>query len=159
MPRFKLMAPVLAGLILSICSNNVEAAGKVVSHPSMRVAHSNQNGPYAASVQQGPLTAVNGYPYLNAPLYPSPSPYPSRQVGTTVITNPAFAPHEMMYAHRYKSMYGPYSYRVKGGWIWTPCGIKSEEHWKLQGTVVDVRYHSEISPFALFKPKRHRRHP
>ena len=46
-----------------------------------------------------------------------------------------------------------YSYQVHGGWIWTPFGIMSEEHWKLQGTMVDVKYHSEISPFALFHPK------
>lgn len=159
MPRFKLMAVMLSGLILSAYTANAEAAGPIVSHPSMPVAHSVQNGPYAAPIQQGPLTAVNGYPYLNAPLYPSPNPNPPSQVGTTFITNQAFAPHEMMYAHRYKSMYGPYSYRVKGGWCWTPFGMKSEEHWKLQGTMVDVRYHSDISPFAFFKPKRHRKHP
>lgn len=157
MPRYKMMAVMLSGFILSICATSADAADPIYSRQSTPVSY--QNGPYAAPVQAGPATAVTGYPYLNAPLYPSPSPYPPRQVGTTVITNQAFAPHEMLYPHRYRSMYGPYSYRVKGGWLWTPFGMCSEDHWTLQGTMVEVRYHDEISPWAMFKPKRHRKHP
>jgi len=38
------------------------------------------------------------------------------------------------------------------GWMVTPFGVWSKEDWKLQGTQVDVKYHSSISPFTLFKP-------
>ena len=56
----------------------------------------------------------------------------------------------MLYPHRYKSVYGPYYYKVNGHWIATPFGVLSQENWKLKGTTVDVKYKSHISPFALF---------
>ncbi|MEZ6133066.1 MAG: hypothetical protein R3C59_30720 [Planctomycetaceae bacterium] len=84
------------------------------------------------------------------PLYPAPKPGIPQQVGGTAFVHQAFHPHEMLYAHRYKSMYGPYYYKVDGGWMLTPFGVWSKENWKLQGTTVDVKYKSHISPFAMF---------
>jgi hypothetical protein len=92
------------------------------------------------------------YPYLNAPLYASPQPNIPHQMGGTVITNQAFAPHEMLYPHSYRAMYGPFSYRVQGDWVVTPLGVWSTEHWKLQGTEVSVKYKSRISLFNGFFP-------
>lgn len=87
------------------------------------------------------------YPYLHAPLYPSPQPWVPAKVGGTVVTNQAFAPHEMLYPHSYKALYGPFSYKVQGDWVVTPLGVWSTEHWKLQGTEVSVKYKSRI-PFT-----------
>ncbi len=93
-----------------------------------------------------------GYVYLNAPLYPSPQPYVPPEVGSTVITNQALAPHEMLYKHQYHAMYPPFYYKVNGRWFITRNGMLNRETWKLQGTEVKVKYHSHISPFALFCP-------
>lgn len=93
-----------------------------------------------------------GYVYLNAPLYPSPQPYVPQEVGSSVITNQAFAPHEMLYKHKYHAMYPPFYYKVNGRWMVTRNGVLTRETWKLQGTEVKVKYHSHISPFALFCP-------
>ncbi|MCA9071857.1 MAG: hypothetical protein KDA84_23175, partial [Planctomycetaceae bacterium] len=93
-----------------------------------------------------------GYVYLNAPLYPTPQPYVPQEVGSSVITNQALAPHEMLYKHKYHAMYPPFYYKVNGRWIVTRNGLLTRETWKLQGTEVNVKYHSHISPFALFCP-------
>jgi hypothetical protein len=93
-----------------------------------------------------------GYVYLNAPLYPSPQPFVPQEVGSTVITNQAFSPHEMLYSHRYHAMYPPFYYKVNGRWVVTRDGLLNRESWKLQGTEVKVKYHSHISPLALFCP-------
>jgi hypothetical protein len=85
-----------------------------------------------------------------ASLYPGPRPGIPHEIGGTAIVHQAFHPHEMLYAHRYKSMYGPYYYKVNGHWMVTPFGVWSKENWKLQGTTVDVKYKSHISPFAMF---------
>lgn len=84
-----------------------------------------------------------GYVRLGAPLYPSPQPNTPIGVGATMITSPAFAPHEMLYPHTYRAIYPPYYHRVRGGWIWTPFGIRSHERWELQGTQVEVQYRSQ----------------
>ena len=96
----------------------------------------------------------NKRPVSPAPLYPAPVQYTPPQNGGTIVTNQAFAPHEMMYAHRYRAMYGPYFYEVKGRTLWTPLGLRTFENWKLRGTEVDVKYHDHISPFAGFIPPR-----
>jgi hypothetical protein len=93
-----------------------------------------------------------GYAFVNAPLYPCPQPFVPQEVGSTVITNQALAPHEMLYSHRYHAMYPPFYYKVNGGWHLTGKGIMNRETWKLQGTEVKVKYHSHISPLALFVP-------
>ena len=115
-----------------------------------------QPQPYAmypgqAAAQPGYPTASRpviqpGYPYLNAPLYPSPQPNIPVQVGSTVITNQALYPHEMLYPHDYDAIYPPYYHQVKGHFIQTPFGTKSDERWELLGTKVKVRYRSAI-PF------------
>ena len=83
-------------------------------------------------------------------LYPAPVPGIPRQMGGTTVSNQFLNPHEMLYAHRYRAMYPPYSYKVNGKWMVTPFGVWSHEDWHLQGTKVDVKYKSSISPFALF---------
>lgn len=105
-----------------------------------------QPGAYAQTAQRP------HYPYLNAPMYPSPLPNIPYQVGGTVVTNQAFAPHEMLYPHSYRALYGPFSYRVQGNWVVTPLGVWSTEHWKLQGTEVTVKYKSRISLLTGFFP-------
>ena len=90
------------------------------------------------------------YPRLNAPLYPAPVQNTPPWNGATIITNQAFAPHEMLYEHEYRAMYPPFYYRVKGCWILTPLGVKQHEVWKLQGTEVKVNYRAHRSPFGRF---------
>lgn len=99
--------------------------------------------PEAHMVPQGMPAQQPGYVRLGAPLYPSPRPNIPIWTGSTMITNQAFAPHEMLYPHTYRSIHGPFYHRVKGGWIWTPVGIKSHERWELQGTQVEVKYRSQ----------------
>ena len=111
-------------------------------HPNQRYIHPST---YAAAP---------GYPYLHAPLYPSPEPNVPYQTGLTLVTNQALAPHEMLYPHEYKALYPPYYYRVKGSWVVTPWGVWSHDRWKLQGTEVEVEYRSHYSPFSLFVPPR-----
>lgn len=100
-----------------------------------------------ASQYGGPMQGGSAGP---GSLYPAPRPGIPHQVGGTMIPTHALHPHEMMYAHRYKSMYGPYYYKVRGHWMVTPFGVWSKENWQLKGTTVDVKYKSHISPFALF---------
>lgn len=93
-----------------------------------------------------------GYVVLDAPMNPVPVPNVPVQVGSTMITNQALYPHEMLYPHRYRAMYPPFYYTMTGRWHVTPWGVRSHEHWDLRGTEVKVKYHSSISPFALFHP-------
>ncbi len=90
-----------------------------------------------------PTTA--GYARLNAPLYPSPVQNIPHQVGGVVITNPALAPHEMLYEHEYRALYPPFYYKVNGWWAWTPFGVESHDKWELMGTEVRVRYKARSS--------------
>lgn len=98
-----------------------------------------------------PNIASGQYPQTGAALYPAPVPGIPHQIGGTLIPNQAFHPHEMLYPHEYKAMYPPYYYKVNGGWMVTPFGVWSHEDWKLQGTTVEVKYKSSISPFSLYK--------
>lgn len=98
--------------------------------------------PIVAPMQQG-------YVHLGAPLYPSPRTNIPAWTGVTVVPTPALAPHEMLYPHTYRAIYPPYYHRVKGGYIWTPFGMRSHEKWELQGTQVQVKYRSE---YPLLKP-------
>ena len=103
-----------------------------------------------------PMSPVGKYPQTGAALYPAPIPGIPQQIGGTAVVNPAFHPHEMLYPHEYHAMYPPYYYKVNGGFMVTPFGVWSQENWKLQGTKVDVKYKSHISPFTLFHPTYHR---
>lgn len=99
--------------------------------------------PDAYAVPPLPPGSQPGYVRLGAPLYPSPRPNIPIWTGGTMITSPALAPHEMLYPHTYRAIYPPFYHRVKGGWIWTPFGIRSHERWELQGTQVTVKYRSQ----------------
>lgn len=81
-----------------------------------------------------------GYVRLGGAMYPCPRPNIPIWSGSTVITNQAFAPHEMLYPHTYRAIYPPFYHRVKGGWLLTPLGVRSHEKWELQGTMVQVKY-------------------
>lgn len=94
--------------------------------------------------------APRGYVHLDAPLYSSPVQNVPHQVGGTFITNQAFAPHEMLHAHTYKAMYGPFYYKVRGSWFVWPCGVESYDRWELMGTEVKVEYRSHIPMFSRF---------
>lgn len=97
-----------------------------------------------AQANQAPMVAPQqqGYVRLGAPMYPTPRPNIPAWSGSTIITNQALAPHEMLYPHTYRAIYPPFYHRVKGGWIVTPFGVRSHEHWELQGTQVEVKYRS-----------------
>lgn len=92
------------------------------------------------------------YPQMHAPMYPCPVPNVPAYVGGTAYTNQAFAPHEMLYPHQYKSLYPPFYYKVRGGWWWTPFGMESHDKWELQGTEVKVKYRSSYRPFSGYHP-------
>lgn len=104
--------------------------------------------PAPAPVVAGPP----GYVRVEGFLYPSPQPGIPLDVGTTMITNPALDPHEMLYAHRYRGLYGPFYHKTHRSWILTPFGIYKNEKRVLIGTEVRVNYKSHISPFSLFFP-------
>lgn len=112
--------------------------GRMASHPGPRP------GAYRPNVVRGQ------YPQLGAALYPSPAQNIPAQVGGTVYTNQAFAPHELMHEHEYRAMYPPFYYRVKGNWMLTPFGMESHDRWELMGTEVKVKYSSRIPFKTLF---------
>ncbi len=80
------------------------------------------------------------HPTLNSSLYPCPRPDVPYEVGQTLITNQAFYPHEMLYAHQYKALYPPYFYENKCGLSCLPFFPKP----CLKGTVVKVKYKSTL---------------
>ena len=85
-------------------------------------------------------------PHIQSSLYPCPVPYVPREVGYTVITNPALDPHEMLYAHQYRALYPPYYYKKSlcscVPFVPKPC---------LQGTMVKVKYKSSL-PWTFHPP-------
>jgi hypothetical protein len=81
------------------------------------------------------------YPPIQAPLYPCPKPNIPYETGRTIITNPALAPHEMLYSHRYRALYPPYYYCNKCGLSCLPFIPKPP----LRGTQVTVKYKSHSS--------------
>jgi hypothetical protein len=78
-------------------------------------------------------------PQINSSLYPCPVPYVPREVGSTIITNQALAPHEMLYAHKYRAIYPPYYYKKClfpcMPFVPKPC---------IRGTVVKVKYSTKL---------------
>jgi hypothetical protein len=117
------------------------------------------NGPRSAlpvyGQPVGPVPVYGGpagYARLDAALYPSPRQDIPGYGGSTMITNQAFDPHEMLYAHRYRGIYGPFYHKTYRSWVMTPLGICKSEKRVLVGTEVRVNYRSSISPFALFFP-------
>lgn len=108
----------------------------------------------SAMGQDAQQSGQQHYPQLHAPLYPSPVQHTPTWNGGTIITNQAFAPHEMLHSHTYRAMYGPFYYRVKGGWIWTPFGVRQHEQVKLEGTEVEVKYKSHYPLLSGFRRPR-----
>jgi len=147
--QFKLSAVMIAAVMV-----NSAAAQYPQQQPYQRGPVQQAN----AAVQQGAAQPYQGgqYPQLNSALYPSPVQYTPPWNGGTIITNQAFAPHEMLYPHDYHGMYGPFYYKVKGSWVWTPFGMRQHENWELQGTEVKVKYRSQIPLLSGFHPPRHR---
>ncbi len=135
------------------------AAGPQASGPIQQVGGVvSQGGPnlgYHGGPSHGnhyPPQMARQYPQMHTPLYPTPVPNVPAHIGGTVVTNPAFAPHEMLYPHEYKAMYPPFFHRVRGAWWWTPFGMESHDKWELQGTEVKVKYRSSFAPFSGFVP-------
>jgi hypothetical protein len=143
------ISKIFAAILIATLIQTAAVAGSN-DIPAQGVASGYINGGGAAQPIVG-----DRYPRLNAPLYPAPVQYAPSWNGATIITNQALAPHEMLYPHQYRALYPPFYYRVKGGWIVTPLGVKQNEVWKLQGTEVKVDYHAHRSPFArFFRPPR-----
>ncbi len=113
--------------------------------------YGNYGGQFPSSGQMM-MPTPQRYPQMHAPMYPCPVPNVPVQVGGTTISNQAFAPHEMMYAHKYKAMFPPFYYKVSGGWLKTPWGMESHDKWVLQGTEVKVNYRDRYSWFSGFHP-------
>lgn len=112
------------------------------------------------------LAGGPGYPQLNSSLYPCPRPDIPVEVGGTMITNSAFAPHEMLYCHKYCAVYPPNYYKVRWHWgirftccpagkwyaIPVPRRVRIADTAKLKGTTVSVKYKSHIGLGAMFFP-------
>jgi hypothetical protein len=137
-----------AVLLVASLVNSVHAQQQVNQANYAAAGVAGPNCPYPTGVN------VGQYPQLNAPLYPSPVQYTPPWNGGSIYTNQALAPHEMLYPHRYRAMYPPFYHKVHGGWIVTPWGVRQHENWKLEGTMVDVKYRSHRAPFSFFVPPR-----
>ncbi len=128
-----------------------------VQQAPQRISYAQQEStPPAAIPTGGPARITNGYPYLNAPMSPTPRPDIPYQAGGSYITNQALFPHEMLYPHTYEAMYPPFYYKSRGRITMTRDGIRVKEKWKLQGTKVKVKYRSFIGLGTLFKTPFHR---
>ena len=131
----------------AVASPMSQPAPSLVSYSSNQAAQMGQAPtPIDANRVNAAAPAVpvqqQGYVRLGAPMYPTPRPNIPIWSGSTVVTNQAFAPQEMLYPHTYRSIYPPFYHKVKGGWIVTPMGVRSHEKWELQGTMVQVKYRS-----------------
>jgi len=93
------------------------------------------------------------YPQLNSSLYPCPKQNVPVEVGQTFITNQAFYPHEMLYAHQYRALYPPFFYDNKCGLTCLPFFPKP----CLKGTLVTVKYKTTY-PCGFFPPWRATKH-
>ncbi len=122
------------------------------ARPIQQAASSVRTPAATGTPMMAPNHQQGRYPQMNAALYPCPQYNIPYQVGATVITNQAMAPHEMLYGHKYKAMYGPFYYKVKGRRILTPFGFESHENWKLMGTEVRVKYNTRFGLFTGYFP-------
>lgn len=144
MTRFSIPAALAAGILLVFFTPGLQAQTpkKIVIDPNQRQgapAPVTAGGHHAVVIQE-----QAGYVKLDAPLYPVPRPNIPYQVGSTMITNQALAPHEMLYPHSYRALYPPFYYRVRGHW-WGAFGCShAYDRWELEGTEVEVKYSSHI---------------
>lgn len=171
MPRFALRAAALTTVLTAWTATDLHAQTPAAA--ARRMPRPVQANGYYRMAQAGPAAPTDvgsatvaaagaptedaigplpGYPYLDAPLYPTPQPGIPPQVGSTLITNQAFAPHEMLHSHDYHAMYPPFYWKVHGSWMTTPWGVWSHDHWKLEGTHVKVKYRSHVPLHALWLP-------
>jgi hypothetical protein len=144
------MKALFVGTLAILLGTLIQQAA-VAQQPAAYPYYAAQSAPApvpAAMPQITPNPTV--YPRLNAPLYPSPVQYTQPWSGVSIVTNQALAPHEMLYPHKYRAMYAPFFYEVKGHWIVTPTGVKQGEIWKLKGTEVKVNYKSHHGLFTKF---------
>lgn len=132
-------------------ANDVTFANPVPGRPISN-AMNGMNGAIPANPVPGPYPGPVGIARIDGAMYPAPLPGIPFDVGTTMITNPALDPHEMLYAHRYRGLYGPFYHKTYRHWVMTPFGICKSEKRVLVGTEVRVNYKSHISPFSLFFP-------
>ena len=128
-------------------TNDVKFARPVPGRPISQAMNGAQPV-YPVQTYEGTV----GVTRLDGAMYPSPQPGIPLDVGSTMITNPALDPHEMLYAHRYRGLYGPFYHKTYRSWIMTPFGICKSEKRVLMGTEVRVNYKSHISPISLFFP-------
>ena len=133
-------------------TNDVSFANPIPARPTGNVMNGMNGGTGVYQTSPAVVYGAPGMARVDAALYPSPQPGIPPYVGQTMITNPAFDPHEMLYAHRYRGLYGPFYHKTHRHWILTPFGICKSEKRILMGTEVRVNYKSHISPFALFWP-------
>ena len=142
-----------AGLITPEASaTDVSFANQTPARPSGQILNGMNGGVPASQIPPAVIQGAPGMARVDGALYPSPQPGIPFHVGSTMITNPAFDPHEMLYAHRYRGLYGPFYHKTCRHWVLTPFGICKSEKRILMGTEVRVNYKSHISPFALFWP-------
>ncbi len=133
-------------------ANDVSFANPIPARPTGNVMNGLNGG---VPVYQTPPNVVYGAPgvsRVDGAMYPAPHGGIPAYVGQTMITNPAFDPHEMLHAHSYRGLYGPFYHKTCRHWVLTPFGICKTEKRILMGTEVRVNYKSHISPFALFWP-------
>lgn len=152
----RMMCAALAGVALTMIVSQAAQAGDIF------YSDKGYNG--------GPgMTA----PVMNAGLYPMPVQTVPRRMGGTYITNPAFYPHEYLYAHEHHYLAPPFYYKHKTGPFGLPgkhlrnrcndecgedvcprCGMSGcKGHCKLKGTEIIVKYKRKRSIFkTLFLP-------
>ncbi|MES2792046.1 MAG: hypothetical protein V4719_20695 [Planctomycetota bacterium] len=130
--------------------NDVSFANPIPARPAGQVMNGMNGGTPTYQAPPAMSGGNPGYYRMDGAMYPGPQPGIPYHVGSTVITNPALDPHEMLYAHRYRGLYGPFYHKTCRTWVLTPFGICKNEKRTLVGTEVRVNYKSHISPFALF---------
>lgn len=140
----------VAVLVASLATDSLAQHGGMA--PPMMHGQFPQYPPGARMMPPPQQYPPQQYPQMHAPMYPCPVPNVPTYVGGTTYTNQAFAPHEMLYPHEYKSLYPPFYYKVRGGWWWTPFGMESHDKWELQGTEVKVKYRSSYRWFSGYHP-------
>ncbi|SFI16919.1 hypothetical protein SAMN05421753_106116 [Planctomicrobium piriforme] len=151
---FSMQTKVWAALVAASLVNVAVAQDYSQAPSQMQGVQQAHGQVYSPAAVPGTYVPGGQYPQLNAPLYPSPVQYTPPYNGGAIITNQAFAPHEMLYPHTYHAMYPPFYHKVTGGWFWTPFGVRQHEHWKLQGTEVNVKYRSNYPFFSGYHPPR-----
>ena len=137
----------------SVYADSASAQAPYGPYVQSRVPRMASGYPMPGRMNYPLATQTRRIPQFNASLYPCPQQGIPVQVGGTMLTNQAFAPHELLHAHEYRAMYPPYYYRVKGHWLWTPFGIESHDRWELSGTEVKVKYRTSYNPLAAFFPR------